>query len=289
MDRLAELQKGAEGDGLVLCVDLPSSSSAGADEVKRYEPIRGAISALDQYETQLHACAVEYKKCVDTKTRDDVWRHSLSITQQVHTTLMVAKQQLDHYKHDTQVFADKYPDRDATLQLKENLTWLHAKRLQDASQRCYKANDAFKQEVLEFQRRQLHIHHVPDHTIDKLMNDASEPSEVSAVLAATLSDDTASVIEDILKRNAQVHTLEANVKGMQALFVELATLIDQQQETLNHIETRVANSKRLTEKGARAIASGERYQKKDRKCKCWMIGVLCAVAFIVIGVPLLTR
>lgn len=148
------------------------------------------------------------------------------------------------------------------------------------------AEQAFQSVVVEVQRRQLRILKVPDQDIVRLTDHGY--ASLQDVLKVALSEDTDSVIRSIDDRHAQVLQLEDSVRDVQRLFAELALLVDTQQTTLDSIEVLVGSAKNLTEKGERKLTSAERYQIKDRKCKCKLIILMLVVVSLVILLPILT-
>lgn len=84
-------------------------------------------------------------------------------------------------------------------------------------------------------------------------------------------------------RARDVAELERSVQEMYQMFVDLATLVHDQGETLNSIEHNIDTAHSFVEKGNKELIKAHIYQKKKRKCCCCIIilGVVILVAFTV--------
>lgn len=71
------------------------------------------------------------------------------------------------------------------------------------------------------------------------------------------------------------------------IFLDMATLVEQQGEMLDNIEVHVARSAEYTQAGARALVRARVYQRRSQR-KLWIIlglifGVVLVVALIVLA------
>ena len=69
---------------------------------------------------------------------------------------------------------------------------------------------------------------------------------------------------DIEARHADIMALEKNIRELHELFIDMATLIEQQGDKIDRIENHVANSRSYVEKGREQTTAAVKYQSKAR-------------------------
>src|SRR5437016_3623465 len=88
-------------------------------------------------------------------------------------------------------------------------------------------------------------HEIKDRS-EEIVNKGDTQTIVQSALASEDLQETLTSIED---RHHEILRLEREIRDLQTLFIDLAVLVDVQQDHLDHIEIRIANAKDHTEKG----------------------------------------
>ena len=110
--------------------------------------------------------------------------------------------------------------------------------------------------------------------------------------AATAPGLTEQVIEEVAARHDAVHELEASMSQLTQMFLDLATLVDSQGDTVDSIESQVAKSAVYGERGRAAVAAARRHQRAARRKALLVIAgaaALAALVAVAIAVPAALR
>jgi t-SNARE complex subunit (syntaxin) len=70
---------------------------------------------------------------------------------------------------------------------------------------------------------------------------------------------------EIQEKHRDIMRLEASVREMQQLFFDMAMLVEEQGQLLDHIENSVEQTLAYTERGNDELLKAKEYQKKARK------------------------
>lgn len=94
-------------------------------------------------------------------------------------------------------------------------------------------------------------------------------------------------LDDVRRRRDAVVEVEEGMLQLHQIFLDMATLVEQQGDMLDNIEVHVARSAEYTQAGARALVRARALQRKSRR-KMWIIlalvfGVAIVVALIVLA------
>ena len=94
-------------------------------------------------------------------------------------------------------------------------------------------------------------------------------------------------LEDARRRRDAVLDVEEGMLQLHQIFLDMATLVEQQGEMLDNIEVHVARSSEYTQAGARALTRAREYQRRSRR-KTWIVlglifGVVLVVALIALA------
>ena len=124
---------------------------------------------------------------------------------------------------------------------------------------------------------------------DKDMDSIIDNGKGSYILReALMTDNLKSIVSNIEERHTIISKIERDVLEIRDLFVDLATLIDLQAESLIKIEDNIDSAKNNVEKGAVAIDAAADYQKKHRKMMCCCMFTLLIVLLVILA-PVLTK
>eukprot|EP01051_Picozoa_sp_SAG22_P027988 SAG22_NODE_9652_length_577_cov_0.740586_1_plen_104_part_10 len=101
------------------------------------------------------------------------------------------------------------------------------------------------------------------------------------------------VLQDVQEKSADIRRLEKSITELAEMFNDLAVLVSQQGEILDHIEVNVANTKSYTARGLREMQKTNVLQAENRKktcCLLWLGGcLLCFVLGPIIPFVVLTQ
>ena len=79
--------------------------------------------------------------------------------------------------------------------------------------------------------------------------------------------------------------LEASVKAINSLFIELSQLLENQTETLGSIEYAVINTKNYTSKAQNQLTDAKNKQRRKMRCYIWT----CYIITVIVGVVILVN
>uniref|UniRef100_A0A0A9XHU2 Syntaxin-4 n=1 Tax=Lygus hesperus TaxID=30085 RepID=A0A0A9XHU2_LYGHE len=124
---------------------------------------------------------------------------------------------------------------------------------------------------------------------DKEIRDLVESGQVENIIVQALhSDRIEDIVDELRDRNAEILKLQKSVQELYDMFKDLHTLIRVQGETLNVIESRVADARDYTEKGVEKLAQATEHSKKARRCKCYIL-IFLSIVFVAILIPILLK
>ncbi|EFJ28662.1 hypothetical protein SELMODRAFT_93442 [Selaginella moellendorffii] len=95
-------------------------------------------------------------------------------------------------------------------------------------------------------------------------------------------------IQEIQERHDAVVEVERNLRELQQIFQDLATLVDAQGAQLNTIEEHVNKAASFVDRGTQQLVKAKRSQRRSRKWTCIGI-ILLIIILLVILLPILTR
>lgn len=141
----------------------------------------------------------------------------------------------------------------------------------------------FRKIVRDKSRRSLKI--IDPKLTDEQIDNAIDENQVQKIIQASLIDEKLDdTVREIEERHIRIVKLTETIEDIQQLFNDLAFLIDVQQEKLNVVEHRINMTKDITENANKSLTTAEDYQKKSRKCICYIVVGLAVI--IVLSVTL---
>ena len=90
-----------------------------------------------------------------------------------------------------------------------------------------------------------------------------------------------------LEQHREVNELAKNVNQVKDLYKDMAILIDQQGEELDHTEEVVEKANLKVERGVKELRSANEYQKRNRRLKCCIVIIVLAILAAIL-IPVLT-
>ncbi|EFJ38484.1 hypothetical protein SELMODRAFT_74098 [Selaginella moellendorffii] len=95
-------------------------------------------------------------------------------------------------------------------------------------------------------------------------------------------------IQEIQERHDAMMEVEKNLRELQQIFQDLATLVDAQGAQLNTIEEHVNKAASFVDRGTQQLVKAKRSQRRSRKWTCIGI-IILIIILLVILLPILTR
>lgn len=226
----------------------------------------------------------------DTKTSDEKKRQAIinDVNNYINTVTRNAKEIKDMFvqiKEDNQGFAAKPENANsARAQVRQNLYEVHIRRFQDVMLKFGDAREQYRNTL--HSRIVRHIKNVDVNVSDEQVEELIESGKAHTIISEALaSDNLRSVVDELRARNKALLQLQRNVESLYQMFKDLHTLIEMQGESINVIENRINVALDYTRKGKEELEKAQEYQKKARKCQCWIILVLLVILCI-IAIPI---
>lgn len=95
-------------------------------------------------------------------------------------------------------------------------------------------------------------------------------------------------LDHLRKRENNVQQIQGQVTEVNEIFKELATIVRDQGETIDTIESSIFQATNQVQQGAQDIARAREYQDKARRRKCILLGILFIIVLIVLLVTFLS-
>jgi hypothetical protein len=106
---------------------------------------------------------------------------------------------------------------------------------------------------------------------------AAAPGDVSLQMDSHRFDESLTQFNMIDEQSEDIYRLEENLEDLHSMYLDMATLVDEQQDGLDHISTNIGKSVSHVDKGVDELQKAEKYQKKARKKMCILIIIALSV------------
>eukprot|EP01066_Platyproteum_vivax_P016274 Platyproteum_vivax@DN7070_c0_g1_i1.p1 len=180
----------------------------------------------------------------------------------------------------------------AELAIRKNLLATLSKRFADTLTECQKTQTEYRQELKGKASRQIRMVYpeASDDEINQLVDDEGGGALQAIKSKMTGGHETLqNALADVYDKYRDVKRLEASVKELHEMFVELATLVDRQGQFLDSIEENVEGAQVYTEKAEKELVTARKWQVTAKKYMCCIILVLVILLLIILLPVLLTR
>lgn len=290
VNRLAELRKRAgkagatDGDAANGGAGGGGSDDKDADamsaHVRQYDSIKEKLNDIRRNTSTIERLKDKERTTVNEAELREIMAMLDRVMENTTADGRLIKNKLDSIKADNDKYTKTNPNS-ATLQMRLNLYHTHLRRLNQVMNGYNQASHDFKKALKDRTRRQLAYvdQNIPQEKLDEIIDSGHAEQVLSEVLISEELDD---VVRDIENRHQGIIKLEQQVQEVYQLFQDLATLVDMQQETLDHIEHRVSLAKGYAEKAQEELVKGEEYQVKARRRLICIMMILLGVAITVI-------
>jgi t-SNARE complex subunit (syntaxin) len=277
-DRLRELKAADDVE-----VELePAKKPDILEHMKLYEPIKQGLEVITNNVQKIRALKESDKTVVDERARKEVMKQLDTLIQHTTNTAKDIKSILDRIKQDNAKFLIGNSDS-AKGQIRTNAYQTHVRQFHNVMNQYNSVSHQFQQSIQDRTRRQ--IKYVDPKLPDNLVQEIIQSGQAQDVILTGLTED---VVQDIQARHNDVLRLERDILEVHELFRDLATLVDLQQESLDIIETRIANAKNYTEQAAEELEVAVTHQNAARKKSCCLFIVLVAIVMVIVA-PILWK
>lgn len=174
----------------------------------------------------------------------------------------------------------------AEIMIRENLLQTISRRFRETIAEFQAVQSEYKAEMRNKIFRQIKIVY-PDATQNAIESIAEEEGKIATtqLIKMKLSgshETIGNAITELHDRYRDIRRLEKSVEELQQLFIELASLINEQGEMLDHIEFSVSAARDYTERADTELVSARKYQKKTQKKMLWIILCIFVLIFVVL-------
>jgi t-SNARE complex subunit (syntaxin) len=215
------------------------------------------------------------------------------LVSETNKALTATKQQVEQIAERNVKFEVQHPNS-SEGRMRANMHQALVRRLREHLTSFQKIQTAFADDVRQKAVRQLQVA-LPEATTEQAValveGGATVADAIQQKMVLTQGQDQTVTHKDIVHklyglqdRVSDLKKLEQSVVDLHQMFVEMAALVDQQGEMLDHIEFSVTSTKLNTAAAERALMEARKAQYKGQK-KTLMIFCCCAVLLFCILFP----
>lgn len=291
IDRLSELKTGLLADqdrdfDDIEAGRLPSKSKKQSEleEIKEFmttiEPIKANFAAIESNIASIQGIAKELENCTTKEQRDALtkkFENLMETTTGFGTScqkyLMAVNEANKEFSKSTDFQAAA-----ARSRLRANIYTVHVRRLKQLMADYNTVVAAFKSQLTARTKRELALvdPKLTSADIDAILETGEAQNVVQSAL---VSDDAQKVLRSLAGRRDDIKQIEKQVLEVYELFQNLASLVDDQQESLDNIENHVHTTLAYAEKAEAELEEAVEYQNKSRKYK--FLALCCCILIIV--------
>ncbi|OII72499.1 uncharacterized protein cubi_00494 [Cryptosporidium ubiquitum] len=284
----------AEKGALQLGVDqgvLEQNGSLKDDEEMSsyYSEIRSIGVSLGYINKMIDEIRINKQRALLTtsSSEDEEISENLSkILDETHERTLELKNNIEYLRAQNENLKKKASKKEAAeIMIRENLLQTISKRFRETISEFQAVQSEYKAEMRNKIFRQIKIVY-PDVTQNTIELIAEEEGKITTtqLIKMKLSgshETIGNAITDLQDRYRDIRRLEKSVEELQQLFIELASLINEQGEMLDHIEFSVSTARDYTEKADIELISARKYQKRTQKKMLWIILCIFILIFVV--------
>lgn len=204
------------------------------------------------------------------------------------------QQQLMKLQHTTNLLA-----RDTNNLIRDLAQLPHPANVSDRRQRNFmrdRLTNDFSEALRNFQVVQRAIKAAPKENVTQPSSsvlidlaqqqdgDGSQQSTLDSQQQATLQKQQDINIEDLKERDESVRKLEHDIVEVNQIFKELATMIHNQGETVDSIESSIFRATEEVSRGAQEIARARNYQDRSRRKKFYLAMIFVIILIILLSI-----
>ncbi|KAH9517126.1 Syntaxin-1A [Dermatophagoides farinae] len=140
----------------------------------------------------------------------------------------------------------------------------------------------YRTKCKELLRRQIAITNqdIDNEELDKILDNPSSEIFIQSLLTETR--EAREKLEEIQARHEDILKIEKSIRELHEMFVDMATLVENQGEMINRIENHVQETNDYVEKGREQTKQAMEYQTKARKCKIYIAIILIVLVLLIV-------
>ena len=285
VDRLPELRKLAQRTGHWEPTESQPPATIRPNEalllVNRYDPIRLHLRVITSRLERLDVALTRARTAAKESERATNQEEVRAIMEMLRQQAQGVKGELDQLK----IQDERYGRARSVLgRIRLNLHRHWTRRLARVVDQLNAGADRSQQDIVKRERRLLRIMR-PDLSGARLDEAAQQGRAEQLMRQVMISEEVRDIVADQELRHLDVLALERSITEIYELAKDLATLVDQQAECLNSIESNITSALNHTETGEKALEDAEDYQKKGRKKQCCLLWC-CLIILLIILVPI---
>ena len=189
------------------------------------------------------------------------------------------KSQLMKLQHTTNLLA-----RDINNLIKDFAQLPHPANPSELRQRAFmrdRLTNDFSEGLRNFQVVQRAIKAVPVHSTGEVLIDIDKPNQEVSEQQQQQARPNLN-LEDLREREESVRKLESDIVEVNHIFKDLATIIHNQGETVDSIESSIFRATEEVSRGATEIARARDYADRSRRKKFYLAMIFFIIMFVVL-------
>jgi len=300
-DRLRELQKqsgASEGatshEDIEIGVDGKGKEASSGefmnDFFKDVGTIKGLLTTIRRNVKQIEE---KYVQQLNSISIDQVGSKN-EVQNLIDTTngsVNDVRKRLEKLKADNNAYAASKDSSPTEDRIRTNMHITLTQKFMEVAQEYQEVQTTYKNKYKEKVERQYKIAK-PDASPEEI-DEALESGDSSKIFANQILDthlhsQAKNALAYIEARHQDIMKLEASIRELHQLFVDMAILVDVQGELLNSIEYNVSKSVAYTKEGVEEMRSAIKYQKKSRKKMIILIVILLVIMVVILAPTLST-
>ncbi|TPX57188.1 hypothetical protein SpCBS45565_g08262 [Spizellomyces sp. 'palustris'] len=236
---------------------------------KGIERVRQNVRTIEQLHQRALLATSPDEQARYTRQVDDVQDETSDLIQSLRATV---KKMAAGTKNASQADAGIRQQQQAGL----------AKRLMEVAQEYQDIQMKSKQKYRQRMEREIRIAR-PDATPGEIERalDSNTGSVFSQQLLSSRVGAQRAALAEVQNRHEEIHRIEQSINELFTLFQEMQAMLEQQQETINAIETHVENTHVYIEDGNKEMTQAIVHRKSSRKTAWWICACVLVLLIII--------
>jgi syntaxin 1B/2/3 len=249
-------KKGADDD------DLENQTSPSGDASKQFDQVKASIKTIQANTKQMSK--LNEKALFSPDDQKEIMLDIEKLVESSKGEAMKCKDLIKRLDKETRELEKNTPGSTSAT-MRRNMLDSHQKQLADAVREYQEAGDAIKNGMKDKIKRQVRLvdGNISDKQIEQAINSA-DPSQILKE-AMGVSDVALDAVAELEERHERMRAIEQGVREVLELFQDLALMIDEQQEHMDHIQSNVSTAKNRATEGEKNLVKAQESQKRSRK------------------------
>jgi t-SNARE complex subunit (syntaxin) len=206
-----------------------------------------------------------------------------ALAQKTNTLLKKMKLDLDNSKNELQENPNTTSTTKAMLRAQQSHYNSLTRRFKQVMEDYSKTQLDYKERLKNRLKKQLRIAQTDREFEDDEIDQMIESGNMTVFDEGFIQIQQNKQIADELEvRKNEMLNLEHAIRELHALFVEMASLVEEQGEMVNRILDNVNNTEAYVEKAVEDVHQAARYQSSARRKKIWIV-ILCLIVMAVLA------